>query len=258
MADDRPRRRELRLTERDTRVLRFVADHRIVLETQVQALVGAKLEATRARLRSLAANGFLAYARVFDGEPAHCQIRRPGLAAIGSPLPPPRLNLAEYQHDVGVAWLWLAAHAGRFGPLGRVVAERELRSADRRADREGPPSGVRLGGFGPRGIERLHYPDLLLVTAHGERIAIELELTAKGRARREKILAGYGADSRVDGVLYLVDKPQLRRTLEDSARRLGISALIHVRRFEWGRHERAPARGLQLSRARAAGLEACA
>jgi hypothetical protein len=59
-------------------------------------------------------------------------------------------------------------------------------------------------------------------------VAVELELTAKSRARRERILAGYGSDPRIDAVLYLVDQPALATSIQASARRLGISQLIHV------------------------------
>ncbi len=100
--------------------------------------------------------------------------------------------------------------------------------------------GVRLGGTGPGGRERLHYPDLLLVTPDGRRIAVELELSAKGTARREKILAGYGADARIDAVLYLVDRPVLATAIRSSARRLGISHHVHVQWVRQPATEQAP------------------
>jgi hypothetical protein len=83
---------------------------------------------------------------------------------------------------------------------------------------------------GPGGRPRLHYPDLLLVTPEGHRIAVELELSSKGRARRDRILAGYGADARIEVVLYLVEQTALARAIQSSARRLGISSLVHVER----------------------------
>jgi hypothetical protein len=218
------------LTDRDHELLSFVAEHRLVLSIHVQALLGTSGAATSARLRALARDGFLTYTRVFHGEPACCQIRRKGLAAIGSDLPPPRIDLACYRHDVGAAWLWLAARSGTFGPIRQVLGERRLRSTDGAPDRRGEPHGVRLGGVGPHGRERLHYPDLLLITPAGGRIALELELSSKGRTRREKILAGYASDSRIDAVLYLVEDPSIARSIKDSARRLGISDRVHVQR----------------------------
>jgi hypothetical protein len=188
---------------------------------------------------------------------------------IGRDLPPPRRDLRCYRHDIGVAWLWLAASRGAFGRVERIVSEREMRSrdgaaaagsgsdramvvsgsageaalpADRAAAERGglapvddrpSPFGVPLGGVGPRGQTRLHYPDLLLIGHTGERLAIELELSAKGVRRLETILAGYGADPRIASVLYLAEKPRIRRDVQAAAARLGISDLVHVQPIAW-------------------------
>jgi hypothetical protein len=262
VATQRARPRRVRLTARDFELLSFMAEHRLVLDTQVQALLGTSNDAVRSRLGVLARAGYISRRPLFEAEPVCSQIRRAGLEAIASRLPVPKLNLAQYEHDVGLAWLWLAARDGSFGPLRAVISERELRSHDGRE--HGEPHGVRLGGFGPRGRERLHYPDLLLVTGGGRRVAIELELSSKGVRRRETILAGYAADARVDAVLYLVEKPALRRAIEVSAARLGISDRVHVRNLRWAERPLAEIRAadpavarLQPGRARPLGaLEA--
>ena len=212
----------------------MAAEHRLTLPAHAAVLLGVSGSAAGGRLRRLASGGYLDQRRLLAGQPMAYQISRRGLQAISSTLPPPRIDLNAYAHDVGVAWLWLAARAGAFGPLRQVVSERAMRSRDgrlRAAVRRGmepSPWGIRLGGAGPGGQARLHYPDLLLVTPEGRRLALELELTGKGRARREQILAGYGADARIDAVLYLVDRPALARSVRESARRLGISAHVHV------------------------------
>jgi hypothetical protein len=221
-------RDRVRLTDRDHELLAFAAEHRLVLTSHVQTLLGTSATAASTRLRALARGGFVSYRRVFHGQPAFCQIRRKGLAVIASDLPAPRLDLACYKHDVGAAWLWLAARNGTFGPLREVLSERQLRSGDGAVDRQAEPHGVRLGGVGPHGRPRLHYPDLLLITPEGRRIAIELELSSKGRTRREKILAGYASDSRIDAVLYLPEDRSIARAIQNSARRLGIAPLVHV------------------------------
>jgi hypothetical protein len=226
----KPRHRgAARLTARDLDLLGFIAEHRLVLGTHIQGLLNVSEDAASTRLRALIATGFLSQQPVFYRQPPCYQISRKGLDVIGSALPTPRLDLRGYEHDVGLAWLWLAARSGTFGPLRQTLGERRLRSHDAARDRRADqPFGVRLGGLGPGGHERLHYPDLLLITANGQRVALELELTPKGRARREKILDGYAADNRVDAVVYLVEKPQLARSIADSARQLGISERVHV------------------------------
>jgi hypothetical protein len=238
--DERPRR--TLLTARDLKLLDFAAQHRLILAAHAQSLLGVSVGVAQRRMRALVTGGYLVHLRVFAGQPGCYQISREGLAAAGSDLPPPRLDLREYAHDLGLAWLWLAAQRGTFGPVRDVLAERTLRSEDARAAaaaRAGAASmedessvrgsyGVRLGGVGPQGGERLHYPDLLLITPDGGWIAVELELTRKSQARREGILIGYGSDARVRTVLYLVDRPGVGRAIERSARHLGIESLVHV------------------------------
>ena len=211
-------------------LLFFLAEHRLVLPTHAAALLGVSVKTAGTRLTKLAEGGFVRGQDPFPGEPRWFRITRKGLATIGSGLSPPRMDLRTYEHDVGVAWLWLAARGGAFGPLSEIIAERRLRSQDARGEPDVEPLGVRLGGFGPQGRERLHYPDLVLRTADGRRIAIELELSSKWRPRLETILTGYGADARFDGVVYLVESRSVARAVETAARRLGISPLVHIQR----------------------------
>ncbi len=239
----RPRRTALELTERDRAILAFAADHRLVLAAHVAALVGSSGRAAGTRLGALSRAGYLESRQLFHQQPACYRVTAAGLAAVGSPLRRPGLDLECYLHDVGCAWLWLSARGGAFGRAVQVLSERQLRSRDARMERGTEPGGtgasrdgplaVRLGGFGPGGREQLHYPDLLVRTPQARRIAIELELTGKGRRRRERILTGYGADRRFDAVVYLVNRPGLARDLRRSAAALGIAPLVHVQTFAW-------------------------
>lgn len=214
-----PDRGGVPLTDGDREILHFVGEHRLVLERQLVRLTGRSGTDLADRLSSLVAARYLSNGRVF-GE-THYQIRKLGLGAIGSPLKAPHPKLATYRHDIGVAWLWLAARAGTFGPLHEVIGERRLRSHDGAFDRPAEPYGVRLGGFDLYGNERLHYPDLLLIDSRGQRLALELELSSKGRERRTLILGAYAADSRVSRVLYLVEANPagrgIRRSIEGAA-----------------------------------------
>jgi hypothetical protein len=217
---------QLRITDRDRQLLEFASLHRLVLADHAAALLQTSREAAAARMRALARAGLLGQRAAFDRQPRCFWVTRKGLDAVGSRLQPTRLDLREYRHDVGVAWLWLAARSGAFGPLRRIVSEREMRSRD--ALRPVELWAVRLGGVGPAGRERLHYPDLLLIGCGARRVAVELELTAKTRTRRERILAAYGADKRIDGVVYVVDRAGIGRSVRASAARLGISPLIRI------------------------------
>ena len=211
--------------------LAFAAEHRLVLGAQVQTLLGISAAAASKRLRALVGVGHLIGERQLHGQPGCYQITRKGLGAIESRLPRPRaIDLSCYRHDVGLGWLWLHARAGRFGPARDVVVERRMRSQDGRSPDRDARFGVRLGGPGPGGGERLHYPDLLVELESGHRVAFELELTSKSQRRREGILAGYAGDRRTDAVVYLVDRPASGRAIARSAARLGVADLVHVQR----------------------------
>ena len=246
----------VRLTDRDRELLQFAAWHRIVLASHLQVLLEATASAVTTRLRALRRAGYLNSQAPFDRQSRCYWITRRGLDAIESSLPASRLELRSYRHDLGLAWLWLAGHSGAFGPAREIVSEREMRSSDAfaaHAAREDgecvEPFGVRLGGVGPGGRERLHYPDLLLVGSGGRRVAVELELTSKGRARRERILSGYAADGRIEEVLYLVDRPGVARAIRSSVARLGISERVHVQTARWedgaAKGSAAPARAVK-------------
>jgi hypothetical protein len=243
------RRRGIRITDRDRILLSFIGEHRLVLATHVQALLGISAGAAYARLYSLSEAGFLIHRPLFQGEPGCYQITHKGLQLIDSALPRPRIDLRGYRHDVGVAWLSLAARNGVFGPMREVHAERLLRSHDGTAEGREDPLGVRLGGVGPGGRARLHYPDLVLVGADGRRFAIELELSQKGRSRLEQIIAGYGADRRVDGVLYLVDDARVARGVRAAATNVGISHLVHVQWVSLAGADRIGSAGVGAERA---------
>jgi hypothetical protein len=222
--------RRIRLGEQDLELLWFLAEHRMALPDHIAALLGTSVEATKARLARLSGAGYVRDAPVFRKQPTMYLIEADGLKVLGSALPRPRIDMRVYQHDVGVAWLWLAAQRGTFGALQEIIGERRMRSHDGSRESGAEPLAVRLGGFGARGGERLHYPDLLLRTADGRRVALELELSSKGRTRLDKILAGYAADPRIDGVVYLVENWAVARSVEAAARRAGISSLVHIQK----------------------------
>lgn len=222
-----------RLTGRDLRLLAFLAEHRLVLAAHAQAFLEISAAATQTRLRALAGAGYLRQRTLFHGQPGCWQITGRGLAAIGSGYSRPVIDLRCYAHDVGVAWLWLAARQGSFGSMREVLAERRLRSEDARAGSGHELWGVHLGGYGPGGRPRVHYPDVLLVGAEGQRIALELELSAKGSTRLQRILGGYAVDGRVGAVVYLVQHAATARALDRAVQRTGVRDLVHIQRFQW-------------------------
>jgi hypothetical protein len=242
----------IRITDRDRAALEFVSEHRLVLAAHVQALLGVSAAVAGARLRALSAAGLLVCDQIFHARPGCYRITAKGLGLVGSDLPRAAIDLRCYDHDVGVAWLWLAARTGAFGELRQVLSERRLRSHDGGQDGRADPLGVRLGGVGPGGGVRLHYPDLMLTDTGGHRIALELELSGKGRTRLEGILGGYAVDARVDAVVYLTDDRQVAHRVRAAARKLGISSLVRVAPVSFGAAGR-PSTGRGSARIRGGG-----
>ena len=233
--------RAARITNRDRQLLEFIAEHRLVLCGHVQALLGVSASTAARRLRVLEQEGLVQKDSLFHRHPPHYRIQRTGLALIGSRLPVPKRDL-DVGHDIGIAWLRLAAQRGAFGSLESVISERHMRSADGleahaaratgRSDHE--PFGVRLSGHGAQGRARLHYPDLLLVDRAGRRIAVELELSSKGRRRRHQIIGGYASDRRIDAVLYLVADQRIAREVKNAAHRFGFERQVLVQPVRMG------------------------
>jgi hypothetical protein len=232
-----------------------MAEQRLALRVHVAALLGATPGAAGDRLRRLRSVDLVTeeQSRLYRQPPCY-QITAAGLHTIGSDLPPPQPDSAQYGHDVGVAWLWLVARGGAFGSLTEIVSERRMRSHDRSEGGRDEPLAVRTGSFGRGGREALHYPDLVVVTDGSRRIAIELELTGKERARREQILSGYALDTRFDAVQYLVENPSIGAAIQSSALKLGLSDLVAVQRVEfpdWSCSSSiGPGRGLSRGHAR--------
>jgi hypothetical protein len=221
------------ITDADRSVLGPLAEHRILIVPQVALLLGVSQGTAGKRLSRLQSAGLVHYERIFHDAPPATWITRRGLDAIEQRLPQPRLDLRGYRHDVGVGWVWLAARAGAFGELTGMVADREMRAADARAAAARRPVqfGVGLGLLGSHGQPQRHYPDLMLDTSGGHRVAVELELTAKSARRMARIMTGYASDASVDSVLYLVPTSALTQVVTDAARRAGISDLVHVQRI---------------------------
>jgi hypothetical protein len=245
--------RQISMSEADLAVLGPLAEHRLLTGPQVAVLLGVSADAAGRRLRRLADKGLVAYQPPFRGAPASARITRPGVRAVGRQLSPPGENLNEFQHDVGVGWLWLAARAGAFGEVRQIATERTMQAADGAAAAAGrrPRYGVGLGMLGPNGRPQRHYPDLMLDLASGHRVAVELELTQKSSRRLSRIMTAYASDASVDAVLYLTATKTLADRVTEAARRAGIGDIVHVQRLAPGGIAGAPTASVRRARTRA-------
>jgi len=173
----------LKLTERDLAILQFINLFGFCEMPHLDARFGLKKPRNYQVINRLVEAGLIQHERVFYGR--HGIYRLTVKGAKLTELPPlARIPLANYTHDVTLieAYLRLMKH----DPEAQWISERHLMQ-DKHAD-----------GVGKRG----HLPDGVLVFPDGQQVAIEVELTLKGRHRLERILKGYGAAFHYQEVWY--------------------------------------------------------
>lgn len=221
---------ETTLTEADLSVLGPLAEHRILIVPQVALLLAVSERTAARRLKRLHDAKLLRLESIFSRQPTSAAITSKGLRAIGSSLKAPYLNLNEYRHDVGVAWMWLAARDGAFGEIADLTSDRRMRAEDAAAISSGGRAkwGIGLGLIGHRGAPQHHYPDLMFEVASGHRVAVELELTSKSTRRMSRIMMAYASDARIDHVLYLAANNRIAGRVTEAAQRAGIGDRVHV------------------------------
>jgi hypothetical protein len=211
-----------RITERDMAVVAWVGRQRFAEAAQVARRFGMDEGNLYRRLRGLVAAGLLAHRRVFHLQAGVYWATSAGLAAADLRLAPAGIDIRTYQHDrlaTGVA-VELEEEFGR----AAVKTERELRSHDATAAQ--PRYGIsRSMSTGRRG---LHFPDLAIEGVDGRPLAVEVELTAKGRARLDSIIGAYVRARHVAGVRYYV-APRAEQGLAKAIARAGAGELFDVR-----------------------------
>lgn len=211
-----------RVTDRDLAMVRWIGRLRFAEAPHVARRFGMDARNAYRRLRGLVALGLLDHRRVFHNEPGAYWATRLGIHATGLCLPPAGIDIRTYAHDRLAAAVAIDLER-EFG-VGVVLTERELRSADAAAEQ--PRYAVRRGveSLSRRG---LHFPDLA-VDGHGDRpLAVEVELTAKGRGRLDSIVAAYVRARHIEAVRYYA-APAARAGLERAIARAGAGELFHI------------------------------
>ena len=181
------------LTERDGRLLNVVGEQYAVTAAQLARLLGRpESHAVYLRDRWVRA-GWASCARLTYLLPSLIWLTAEGSAVAASPYRPwqPKVALAVHIAAVTNVRLVLAHEL----ELGEWLCERALRHA------------------APAREARKHLPDALLETG-GDRVAIEVELTSKGRDRTEAIMGELALEH--DQVWYFA-APPTRRLLDQLA-----------------------------------------
>jgi hypothetical protein len=238
-------RRGFRVTTRDKEIVRWIGRLRLANAAQVAERFRLGRAVTYARLRGLVHLGLLDHARIFHRAPGVYLATRLGLASVDLELPPARVDLRTYTHDLELASLVVALES-EYGP-DSVRTEREMRAEETPLDATSIARqrfAVPLTGASgqleltPARHRRLHFPDCAVIGAAAEgtngALAIELERTPKGRARLRRILRGYVAARHVSRVRYYVLSDRVRALVESEVAAQHAERLIEIR--SWPRH----------------------
>jgi hypothetical protein len=199
----RPKRRRadagsVRCSSRDLALLTVVGEQYAVSLPQLARLMGRSVHAARWLRSRWEAAGWVRGRALLVGEPVFVWLTRRGQRVAGSEFSLWRPNPGALAHIAAVTdvRLWIAQRH----PHAEWVCEREL-----------APEAAAVGGAAA------HRPDALVVLG-GREVPVEVELSHKRRARRERImrelLARYG-----QAVYFAAEGP--RRQLEVTAETVG-------------------------------------
>lgn len=225
-----------RITARDREIVRWVGRLRMATATQVARRFELGRAVSYARLRGLVQLGLLDHVRIFHATAGVYTATKTGLRAADLDLPAARVDLRTYTHDIELTSL-VADLEQEFG-RDRLVTEREMRAVDMPLSsqlREHPRFAVPLtSGRGqlkltPVGRPRLHFPDCAVVDSSERVLAVELERTAKGRARLRRIVAGYVSARHIDNVRYYTSDPRVTDLVSSTVETMRAAQLIDIR-----------------------------
>jgi hypothetical protein len=225
-----------RITPRDREIVRWIGRQRMANARQVADRFRLGRAVSYGRLGGLVRLGLIEHARIFHGEPGVYLATRAGLAAVDLQLPPARVDLRTYDHDLELASLGVELER-EFG-AARLRTEREMRAADMPTEQRAgtrPRFAVPLSGargqmqLTPVGHLRLHFPDCAVTIGPDRVLAVELERTAKGRARLCRILSGYVSARHIAEVRYYAHGARVRELIESELAQLRASALVQIR-----------------------------
>lgn len=226
-----------RVTSRDREIVRWIGRLRMATAAHVAERFDLGRAVGYARLNGLVKVGLLHHERIFHATPGIYLATRVGLAVAELDLPPARVDVRTYEHDLELSYLVIELER-EFG-AGRLATEREMRAADTplgAAPVERPRFAVALMSAGgqmqltPVGHARLHFPDCAIAgTDHDDPIlAVELERTAKGRARLRGILSAYVRARHVGLVRYYPMAHRVRDLVQAEVERLGAERLVQI------------------------------
>lgn len=162
----------VRMSERDARLLLLIGEQYAVTVDQLARLIGRTYRTARWLRDRWQDAGWVASRQLVAGGPSYVWLTREGTRVAQSPYRTwePNPGMAAHIEAVTEIRLLLEQQLG----LGEWQSERTLAKT-----------------YGPRSELRLHLPDAVIVRGQ-ERVAIEVELTLKSRARLDELVRDLG------------------------------------------------------------------
>jgi len=193
----------MRIMQRDLELMRWANDCGFVTTEQIRRRLAVARSTAYERVYKLVQRRLLIHERVFHHQPGVYRVTAEGVRVCESPLSSlRRLSIGSFQHDLQVIDLSLSLYE-RWG--GQFVTERQLRHQSGRH------------GVGNAG----HLNDGLLVLPD-KCVAIEVELSAKGKSRLERIFEHHYQNTKVDETWYFCGDGSIQRLIRTFAEKVNF------------------------------------
>jgi hypothetical protein len=173
----------MKLTERDIDIICFINEFGFCEMVQIEKRFFLNKPRNYEIMRRLVGNGFVRHERIFFGRHGIYYVRPKGAKYTNLPSLD-RIYNGQYDHQISIIEVYLKLR--KQYPDAHWISERKLKH-DKFYD-----------GVGKSG----HVSDGLLIFPDDRQIAIEVEMSVKGKNRIEKIFKGYGKQFTIKEVWY--------------------------------------------------------
>ncbi|HEY8658005.1 MAG TPA: MarR family winged helix-turn-helix transcriptional regulator [Hanamia sp.] len=177
----------MRLTGRNIEILKFINEFGFCEIGQVRKRFVLKKTWMYEIMKKLVDAGLVHHKRVLNSRHGIYLVSRKGAEYTDLPSVD-RITVGEYEHNISIIKVYIKLR--KLYPEAFWISERRLKH-DKFYD-----------GVGKKG----HISDGVLLFPDGRRIAIEVEMSVKGKYRIEKILREHGSDFSIKEVWYYCSK----------------------------------------------------
>lgn len=181
----------MQLTDRDKSILSFINESGFCVMPQIQREFDLRFPRSYQVMKRLVDGGYLVHDQIFKHKHGIYYLTKKGAAHTSLP-PLSQISLGGYKHQLIITNL--RQQLCTQYPHSKWISERYLKQQKF------------YYGIGKTG----HIADGILIFPDGSKIAIEVELSMKGKRRIEKILSAYGGQLEIAEAWYFCADPVIR------------------------------------------------